>query len=50
MTSNNLIKNIIAAFTTQTTSFNAERKQMGLEMLKFGRAQVVNVEELYNMF
>ena len=27
-----------------------ERKQMGLEMLKFGRAQVVNVEELYNMF
>ncbi|MBE6043613.1 MAG: cysteine hydrolase [Clostridium thermopalmarium] len=33
-----------------TASFNAERKQMGLEMLKFGRAQVVNVEEVYKMF
>jgi len=33
-----------------TASFNAERKQMGLEMLKFGRAQVVNVEDVYKMF
>jgi nicotinamidase-related amidase len=33
-----------------TASFNAERKKMGLEMLKFGRAQVVNVEEVYKMF
>ena len=33
-----------------TASFNAERKKMGLEMLKFGRSKVVNVQEVYNMF
>lgn len=33
-----------------TASFNAERKQMGLEMLSFGRAQVIHVDELYTMF
>lgn len=33
-----------------TASFNAERKKMGLEMLSFGRSQVVNVEDLYEMF
>lgn len=33
-----------------TASFNAERKQMGLEMLKFGRSQVVHADEVYTMF
>lgn len=33
-----------------TASFNAERKRMGLEMLSFGRSQVVHVEEVYKMF
>ncbi|MBK5252805.1 MAG: cysteine hydrolase [Peptostreptococcaceae bacterium] len=33
-----------------TASFNAERKKMGLEMLRFGRSEVVNVEEVYKMF
>ena len=33
-----------------TASFNAERKKMGLELLSFGRAQVVHVEEVYKMF
>jgi len=33
-----------------TASFNEERKQMGLEMLRFGRSKVVNVEEVYQMF
>lgn len=33
-----------------TASFNAERKQMGLEMLKFGRSKVINVKEVYEMF
>ncbi|MGL6104528.1 cysteine hydrolase family protein, partial [Romboutsia sp.] len=33
-----------------TASFSPERKEMGLEMLRFGRSQVLNVEELYNMF
>jgi len=33
-----------------TASFTAERKQMGLEMLRFGRSQVVSIKELYEMF
>jgi len=33
-----------------TASFNAERKKMGLEMLSFGRSQVISVEDLYKMF
>lgn len=33
-----------------TASFNAERKQMGLEILSFGRSQVIHVDELYGMF
>ncbi len=33
-----------------TASFNPERKKMGLEMLRFGRSEVVNVEEVYKMF
>lgn len=33
-----------------TASFNAERKKMGLELLSFGRSQVVSVEEVYKMF
>jgi ureidoacrylate peracid hydrolase len=33
-----------------TASFNAERKQIGLELLGFGRSKVVNVEEVYKMF
>lgn len=33
-----------------TASFNPERKRMGLEMLRFGRAEVVSVEEIYRMF
>jgi len=33
-----------------TASFSSERKKMGLEMLRFGRSNVVNVEEVYNMF
>lgn len=32
-----------------TASFTPERKQMGLEMLSFGRSQVVNVEEIYEL-
>lgn len=30
--------------------FNTERKQMGLEILKFRRSNVVNVKEVYKMF
>ncbi|WP_297634959.1 isochorismatase family cysteine hydrolase [uncultured Clostridium sp.] len=33
-----------------TASFNSERKQMGLEMLRFGRSNVVNIKEVYEMF
>lgn len=33
-----------------TASFNAARKEMGLEMLRFGRSQVVQLAELYAMF
>lgn len=33
-----------------TASFTAERKKMGLEMLSFGRSQVVHVDEVYKMF
>jgi len=33
-----------------TASFNSERKKMGLEMLSFGRSQVLHVDDLYNMF
>lgn len=33
-----------------TASFTTERKQMGLEMLRFGRSQVVNVADVYKMF
>ena len=33
-----------------TASFTPERKQMGLEMLRFGRSQVVNVADVYKMF
>lgn len=33
-----------------TGSFTPERKQLGLEMLRFGRSQVVHVEEVYKMF
>lgn len=33
-----------------TASFTAERKQMGLEMLGFGRSKVVHVEDVYKMF
>lgn len=33
-----------------TASFNPERKRMGLEMLEFGRAEVVHLEEVYKMF
>lgn len=33
-----------------TASFNAERKNMGLEMLRFGRSEVVNVQKVYEMF
>jgi nicotinamidase-related amidase len=32
-----------------TASFNAERKQMGLEMLRFGRSLVVHVDDVYKM-
>lgn len=32
-----------------TASFTAERKMMGLEMLRFGRSLVVGVEEVYGM-
>jgi ureidoacrylate peracid hydrolase len=45
----NLNYNCIVPIET-TASFNAERKQMGLELLRFGRSEVVNVEEVYNMF
>lgn len=33
-----------------TASFSAERKKMGLEMLRFGRALVVSDEAVYDMF
>ncbi len=33
-----------------TASFNAERKKMGLEMLRFGRAQVLSIDEFYKLF
>ena len=33
-----------------TASFNAERKKIGLEMLRFGRSTVVNIDDLYRMF
>jgi ureidoacrylate peracid hydrolase len=33
-----------------TASFNAERKKIGLEILSFGRSQVIHVDELYDMF
>jgi ureidoacrylate peracid hydrolase len=33
-----------------TASFNAERKKMGLEMLSFGRSQLVQAEDVYKMF
>jgi nicotinamidase-related amidase len=33
-----------------TASFNTERKKMGLELLGFGRSQVVHAEEVYKMF
>lgn len=33
-----------------TASFNAERKKMGLEILGFGRGQVMHVGDLYGMF
>ena len=32
-----------------TASFNPERKIMGLELLRFGRSEVVNVEDVYTM-
>lgn len=32
-----------------TASFNAERKMMGLEMLRFGRSLVVGVDEIYRL-
>lgn len=33
-----------------TASFNEERKKMGLEILGFGRGQVIHVNDLYSMF
>ncbi|ERJ10917.1 cysteine hydrolase family protein [Haloplasma contractile] len=33
-----------------TASFNPERKHMGLELLNFGRSQVVSVDDVYSMF
>ncbi len=33
-----------------TASFSPERKKMGLEILSFGRSNVVEVEEVYKMF
>ena len=33
-----------------TASFNAERKKMGLEILAFGRSEVVHIEEVFRMF
>lgn len=33
-----------------TASFNQERKKIGLEVLRFGRSEVVHVEDVYNMF
>lgn len=33
-----------------TASFNAERKKIGLELLGFGRSQVVHAEEVYRLF
>ena len=32
-----------------TASFTPERKQMGLEMLRFGRSQVVHVQQVYEI-
>lgn len=33
-----------------TASFTPERKQLGLEMLRFGRSEVVHIEDVYKMF
>ncbi len=33
-----------------TASFTKERKALGLEMLRFGRSNVVNVSDIYDMF
>lgn len=33
-----------------TASFTAERKKMGLELLSFGRGQIVNEGEIYKIF
>jgi ureidoacrylate peracid hydrolase len=33
-----------------TASFNAERKKMGLDMLRFGRSEVVSVDDVFQMF
>ena len=33
-----------------TASFSPERKKMGLEILRFGRSKVVEVEDVYKMF
>jgi len=33
-----------------TASFNPERKELGLEMLRFGRGLVVHADEIYHMF
>ena len=33
-----------------TASFSAERKTMGLEILGFGRSEVIHIEDLYGMF
>ncbi|MGL4847350.1 MAG: cysteine hydrolase family protein [Clostridium sp.] len=32
-----------------TASFSKERKEMGLEMIRFGRGNVVSINELYNI-
>lgn len=33
-----------------TASFNSKRKEIGLELLRFGRSKVVHIEEVYSMF
>ncbi len=33
-----------------TGSFSSERKEMGLELLSFGRSKVVHVDDVYEMF
>jgi len=33
-----------------TASFNADRKKIGLEILSFGRSQVVHADDVYKMF